>query len=153
MMLAWLSSSERMKSSLPRMEETVPALAVNPLWKTTQASTFLKRRDLFFELHVDLHGAGDGADGSGADAVFFGRLDGGFAELGVGRQTEIVVGGEIDDLLAVVVADGRLHVVEDAELEVGALLLQVIELRGEVLELRALRERGGHEDGLAMRKS
>jgi hypothetical protein len=25
------------------MALTVPALAVNPLWKTTQASTFLKR--------------------------------------------------------------------------------------------------------------
>jgi len=37
MMLAWLSSSERMKSSLPRMEPTVPALAVKPDWKTTQA--------------------------------------------------------------------------------------------------------------------
>jgi hypothetical protein len=37
MMEAWLSSSLTMKSSLPRMAETVPALAVNPLWKTTQA--------------------------------------------------------------------------------------------------------------------
>ena len=32
-----------MKSSLPRNAETVPAFAVNPDWKTTQASTFLKR--------------------------------------------------------------------------------------------------------------
>ena len=74
-------------------------------------------------------------------------------EFGVGGEAEVVVGGEIDDLLAVVVADGRLHVVENAELEVGALGFEVVELRGEVLELRALRERGGHEDGLAMRKS
>ena len=43
MILAWFSSSERMKSSLPRIELTAPALAVKPLWKTTQASTFLKR--------------------------------------------------------------------------------------------------------------
>ena len=145
MMLAWLSSSERMKSSLPRMEETVPALAVNPLWKTTQASTFLKARDLFFELHVDLHGSGDGADGSGADAVVFGGLDGGFAEFGVGGEAKVVVGGEVDDLLAVVVTDGRLHVVENAQLEVGALGFEVVELRGEVLELGALGERGGHK--------
>ena len=40
---AWFSSSLRMKSSLPRIELTVPALAVNPDWKTTHASTFLKR--------------------------------------------------------------------------------------------------------------
>jgi hypothetical protein len=64
MMLAWFSSSERMKSSLPRMLETVPALAVKPDWKTTQASTFFEGGDLFFELHVDAHGAGDGADGA-----------------------------------------------------------------------------------------
>src|SRR5919206_28116 len=32
-----------MKSSLPSTAETVPAFAVKPDWKTTQASTFLKR--------------------------------------------------------------------------------------------------------------
>ncbi len=43
MMEAWFSSSEMMKSSLPRTADTVPALAVKPDWKTTDASTFLKR--------------------------------------------------------------------------------------------------------------
>ena len=43
MMLAWFSSSETMKSSLPSSADTVPAFAVKPDWKTTQASTFLKR--------------------------------------------------------------------------------------------------------------
>ena len=66
------------------------------------------------------------------------------AELGVGGESEVVVGGEIDDLLAVVVADGRLHVVEDAEMEVGAACLEIIELRGKMLKLWALGERGGH---------
>ena len=42
-MLAWFNSSDRMKSSLPRIALTVPALAANPLWNTTHASTFLKR--------------------------------------------------------------------------------------------------------------
>ena len=42
MMLAWLSASEMMTSSLFRMADTVPALAAKPLWKTTTASTFLK---------------------------------------------------------------------------------------------------------------
>ena len=43
MMEAWFSWSEMMKSSLPRIAETVPAFAANPDWNTTQASTFLKR--------------------------------------------------------------------------------------------------------------
>ena len=43
MIEAWFSASEMMKSSLPSTAETVPALAAKPDWKTTQASTFLKR--------------------------------------------------------------------------------------------------------------
>ncbi len=38
---AWFNSSEIIKSSLPSTAETVPAFAVKPDWKTTQASTFL----------------------------------------------------------------------------------------------------------------
>ena len=45
---------------------------------------------------------------------------------------------------AVVVADGGLLVVEHAELEVGALGFQVVELGGQVLKLGTLGERGGH---------
>ncbi len=41
MMLAWFSSSEMTTSSLVRIDETVPALAVKPLWNTTTASVFL----------------------------------------------------------------------------------------------------------------
>ena len=42
MMLAWLSSSEMITSSLPSTDETVPALAVKPDWKTREASVCLK---------------------------------------------------------------------------------------------------------------
>jgi len=49
--------------------------------------------DLFFELHVDVHGAGDGADCSRAYAVFFRRGDGGFLEARVVAEAEVVVGG------------------------------------------------------------
>ena len=135
MMLAWFSSSERMKSSLPRMAETVPALAAKPDWKTTQASTFLKAAILFFQLHVDAHGSGDGAHGAGADAVLLRGGDGGLAQLGVVAQAEVVVAGEVDDLAAVVVADGGLLVVEDAQAEVGAAGAQVVERGGQVGEL------------------
>ena len=43
MMEAWFSASEIMKSSLPSTADTVPAFAAKPDWKTTHASTFLKR--------------------------------------------------------------------------------------------------------------
>ena len=82
MMLAWLSSSERMKSSLPRIEETVPALAAKPRLEDDAGFDVFEGGDLFFELHVDAHGAGDGADGSGADAVFSCGGDSGLVSLG-----------------------------------------------------------------------
>ena len=117
------------------MEPTVPALAVKPDWKTTQASTFLKRGDFLFELHVDAHGAGDGADGAGAYAVLGDGAVGGFFEFGVVAEAEVVVAGEVDDLAAVIGADGGLRVFKLAELEEGAGLAEVVELGGEVSEL------------------
>ena len=54
--------------------------------------------DLFFELHVDAHRAGDGADGSGAYAVFLRGGDGRLAKLGVIAEAEVVIGGKVDDL-------------------------------------------------------
>ena len=98
----------------------------------------LERGDLFFELHVDAHGAGDGAHGAGADAVLRDGRGGGFAELGVVAEAEVVVAGEVDDLAAVVGADGALLVVEDAQAEVGAVVAEVVERGGEVGELGAL---------------
>ena len=102
--------------------------------------------DLFFELHVDVHGAGDGADGAGAYTEFFGGGDGGFFEFGVVAEAEVVVGGEVDDSLAVVGADGSLLVVELAELEEGATLAEVVELGSEMGELGAF----GGGTGLGM---
>ena len=81
---------------------------------------------------MDAHGSGDGADGSGADAVLLRGGDGGFAEFGMVAEAEIVIAGEVDDLAAVVVADGGLLVVQNAEAEVGAAGLELIELGGEV---------------------
>ena len=52
-------------------------------------------------------------------------------------EAEVVVGGEVDDALAVVGADGGLFVFEDAEMEVGAALTQIVQLGGEVGELGA----------------
>ena len=94
----------------------------------------LEARDLLFQLHVDLHGAGDGAHRARADAVLLGGFQRGFAQLGMGGQPEVVVGGEIDDPLAVEGAHRRLLVVEHAQLEIGAFLLEVVQLIGEVGE-------------------
>ena len=105
----------------------------------------LEARDLFFQLHVDLHGAGDGAHRARADAEFLRRFERGFAQLGMGGQAEIIVGGEVDDLLAVEGADRRLLVVEHAQLEVGALLLELVELVGKKRKRIGARCSGCHE--------
>ena len=86
---------------------------------------------------MDAHGAGDGANGAGADAVLLRGGDGGLAEFGVIAEAEVVVAGEVDDATAVVVADGGLFVVEHAEVEEGAAAAEVVELGGEVRELGA----------------
>ena len=62
---------------------------------------------------------------------------------GVSGQAEIIVGGEVDDLLAVESADGGLLVVEHAQLEVRAFGLEFVELVGEVGE-RVGAGCGGH---------
>lgn len=107
--------------------------------------------DFFFQFDVDFHGSGDGADGAGADTVVADGLDGGFSESGVVAEAEVVVGGEVDDLFAVVGADGGLDVIEDAEAEVGAFLAELVELIGEVLQLGA-RGRGVSHNGISYRK-
>ena len=88
-----------------------------------------------FELHVEAHGASDGADGSGADAMLADGGDGGFSQFGVVAQAEVVVGGEINDLLAVVPADRALHIFELAQAEVRAVGAQGVKLGGEVGQL------------------
>ena len=60
-------------------------------------------------------------------------------------EAEVVVGGKVDDALAVVGADGSLLVVEHAQLEEGAALAEVVELGGEMGKLGAFGGCGGHE--------
>jgi hypothetical protein len=93
---------------------------------------------------VDAHGAGYGADGSRAYAVFLGGGDGGFFKPGVVAEAEIVVGGKVDNALAVIGANGGLLVVQFAEFEEGATLTEIVELGGKVGELAAFRGCGGH---------
>jgi hypothetical protein len=90
----------------------------------------LEARDLFFQFHVDLHGAGDGAHRARSDAVFARGFERRLAQFGMRRQPEVIVRGEVDDLLAVEGADRGLLVVEHAQLEVRALGLEFVELVG-----------------------
>jgi len=104
--------------------------------------------DLFFQLHVDVHGACDGADGSGAYSVFFCGSDGGLFEARIVAEAEVVVGREVDDALAVVGADGGLLVVEHTQLEECSLYTQGVELGSEMGKLRAFGGCGGHRNYL-----
>ena len=92
----------------------------------------LEAGNLFLQLHVDLHGSGDGAHRSGSDAVFARGFECGLAQLGMRGQSQIIVGSEIDDSFAVEGADGGLFVVEHAELEMRALGFEVVELVSEI---------------------
>src|SRR5436853_3670200 len=59
-------------------------------------------------------------------------------------QSQVIVRRQVDDALAVKGADRLLLVLEDAQFEIGALFLQVVELLGEIGSLWA-RSGGGHK--------
>src|ERR1700746_207522 len=59
-------------------------------------------------------------------------------------EAEVVIGGEIDDALAIVGTDGGLLVVQLAQFEVGSALTEVVKLGCEVGELRVFCGCGGH---------
>ena len=54
-----------------------------PRLKDHAGFNVFEARDLLLQLHVDLHGAGDGAHRTRADAVLLGGLDGRLAQLGI----------------------------------------------------------------------
>lgn len=61
-------------------------------------------------------------------------------------EAEVVVTGEVDNLLAIVSADRALFVIEDTQLEEGSALSEVVELGGEVGKLGTRAGSGGHRD-------
>ena len=97
----------------------------------------LEARNLLLQLHVDLHGAGDGSHRARAHAQLPRGLERRLNQLGVVGQPQVVVAGQVDHLLAVVVADGGLLVVEDAQVEVSALGFEFVQGCGQVGKLRA----------------
>ena len=120
MMVAWFSSSEMMKSSLPSTAETVPALAANPDWKTTQASTFLKRA-IFSSSSMWIFIV-PAMVRTAPEPTPYLRVASSAASRSLGWvvRPEIVVGSEVDDLLAVEGADRRLLVIQHTQVEVRA---------------------------------
>ena len=96
-----------------------------------------KAGDLFFEVHVHLHGSSDGTDGTGAHAEFSRGDDCRAAQRGMGRQSEIVIRTEIDHFLTVVVCDGLLFAFQDLQAEIKMPRLQIFDCFMQVLKLRA----------------
>jgi hypothetical protein len=75
----------------------------------------LERRKPPLELHVDVHGAGDGADRARPHAISPDRLDRLLAQCRMRGQTEIVVRGEVDDGTVIDGGTRRLLSVENSE--------------------------------------
>jgi hypothetical protein len=67
----------------------------------------------------------------------------------MGGQAEVVVGSKVDDLLAIESADRRLLVIKNAQLEIGAFLLEVVELIGKECERIGARGSSCHEKNLS----
>ena len=97
----------------------------------------LEARNLLLQLHVDLHGAGDGPHRARAHAQLPRSLQRRLNQLGMVRQPQVVVAGQVDHLLAVVVADRRLLVVQHAQAEVRSLGFQFVESGGQMGKLGA----------------
>ncbi len=92
----------------------------------------LEAGNLLFQLHVDLHGAGDGTHRARTHTVLLSGLQRRFAQLGMGGQAEVIVRREVDHFLPVECADGGLLVIKYAQFEVSALLFEVVQLIGEI---------------------
>ena len=97
MMLAWFSSSERMRTPGPPSVHSTPRLAANPVGKQTAASVPFHAAELPLELAVDGAAPGHQARGAGAGAPAGERTLGGRHHGRMGAQSEIVVGRERDD--------------------------------------------------------
>ena len=92
-----------------------------PALKDDGRFSLLELREPPLQLHVNLHRARDRAHGSGADAELLQRRERFFLEPWMGRQSEVVVRGEVDDLAPVDSGTRGLLVVEHAQVAVEAL--------------------------------
>src|SRR5271163_241259 len=106
-----------MKSSFPRKDETAPAFAVNPDWKTTQASTFLKRAIFssssmwIFMVPAMVRTAPD-------PTPYLRVASRAASQFGMRGQSQVIVRGQVDDFLSVKGANRGLLIIEHTQLEV-----------------------------------
>ena len=83
----------------------------------------------------------DGAHRARTHAIFLGRRNGRFAQLGMRRQPQVIVRRQVDDVLAVNRTLRRLLILKHTQIEVRAFLLEFVHLVGKVGELWAGRGR------------
>ena len=102
-------------------------------------------RDLLFELHVDLHRAGNGAHRSGSHAPAARGFERGTTQSTVCGEAEVIVRAEVDDLLAVETGHRLLFAFEHAQAEVKPFGFQLFELLMQIGE--RLASAGGCTDG------
>ena len=76
--------------------------------------------DPLLQLHVDAHGAGDGADRARSSAELLRRFHLRLDQFGMVRQAEIVVARQIDHLAAIEARDGFAGRFEDTQALVRA---------------------------------
>ena len=134
MMLAWFSSSDTTASLRVRTADTVPALAVNPLWNTTAASVCLKAAMRRSSSSWRASVPGDRPDRAGSDAERPGGLDRLRDEARMGREAQVVVRSQVDDHPAVDRGLGQLRTVEHANRAERALLAEGVEFVGKELQ-------------------
>ena len=91
----------------------------------------LEARDLFFQLHMDSHGAGDRAHGARANPILLSSRERSLPQLRVSSQPKIVIRGKIDDLLAVKRTHRLLFVFEYTQFEVCPFCFELIDVIGE----------------------
>src|SRR5262249_6458580 len=88
--------------------------------------------DALLQFQVDRHRTCDGTHGAGAYAEFPGRLDGRFFQLRMVGEAEIIVRGEIDDILVVKTATRFTSRLQFAQLLVSSCLAPLPQLTGKI---------------------
>ena len=105
-----------------------------PALKDDDGFSLLELGKPALQLHVDVHGARNGADRAGSDAELQGRFQRPLPQPGMGREPEIVVRRQVHDLSAVDHRPGALLAVEYADMAEQPLLFECFDLGGEVAE-------------------
>ncbi len=130
--------------------EIAPEVDREPGGETNRGLALHERRQTFLELDVDIEGSVEEPRSGGAGPVFPQSLLGGFLDLGVIRQSQVVVGPQHDDPLAVHGDHRILARLDHAEVEIEPHLphffgvLEIIGLLKNVHSSPSVRRRRHH---------